>query len=79
MHYFVNVFPEAVLLTDYRLRDAWKNMGYTSELLEWPEQGQGYLPKPDIQCTFQWLDQGRNLIVLSHSPVGEQILDQIEW
>lgn len=37
MHYFVNVFPEAVRLTDYRLRDAWKNMGYTSELLEWPE------------------------------------------
>jgi phosphoenolpyruvate carboxylase len=37
MHYFVNVFPEAVRLTDQRLRDAWKTMGYTPELLEWPE------------------------------------------
>ncbi|NNK69530.1 MAG: phosphoenolpyruvate carboxylase, partial [Flavobacteriaceae bacterium] len=38
MHYFVNVFPEAVRLTDQRLHDAWTTLGYTPELLEWPEQ-----------------------------------------
>ena len=37
MHYFVNVFPEAVRLTDQRLQDAWTIQGYSSELLEWPE------------------------------------------
>jgi phosphoenolpyruvate carboxylase len=38
MHYFVNVFPEAVRLTDQRLQDAWTSLGYSPELLEWPEQ-----------------------------------------
>ncbi|NRB60459.1 MAG: phosphoenolpyruvate carboxylase [Winogradskyella sp.] len=38
MHYFVNVFPEAVQLSDQRIINAWKDQGYTPELLEWPEQ-----------------------------------------
>lgn len=38
MHYFVNVFPEAVRLTDQRLQHAWTTLGYSPELLEWPEQ-----------------------------------------
>lgn len=38
MHYFVKVFPEAVRLTDQRLRDAWSTMNFSSELMEWPEQ-----------------------------------------
>ncbi|OMP31333.1 phosphoenolpyruvate carboxylase [Mangrovimonas sp. DI 80] len=37
MHYFVNVFPEAVRLTDQRLQHAWTTMGYAPELLDWPE------------------------------------------
>ncbi|NNF34002.1 MAG: phosphoenolpyruvate carboxylase [Saprospiraceae bacterium] len=37
MHYFVNVFPEAVRLTDQRLKDAWKTMEFNEGLLEWPE------------------------------------------
>ncbi len=37
MHYFNNVFPDAVKLTDQRLQDAWKEMGFSPELLEWPE------------------------------------------
>ncbi len=38
MHYFVNVFPEAVRLTDQRLHDAWVATGFAPELLAWPEQ-----------------------------------------
>jgi phosphoenolpyruvate carboxylase len=37
MHYFVNVFPEVLRLTDQRLVDAWGAMGYSKELLAWPE------------------------------------------
>lgn len=37
MHYFSNVFPQAVKLTDQRLQDAWKEMEFSTELLEWPE------------------------------------------
>ncbi|MGB5203611.1 MAG: phosphoenolpyruvate carboxylase [Eudoraea sp.] len=38
MHYFVNVFPKVLHLTDQRLLDAWKYVGFSSELLEGPEQ-----------------------------------------
>ena len=38
MHYFVKAFPEALRLTDQRLRDAWTTLEYPQELLEWPEQ-----------------------------------------
>jgi len=38
MHYFVNVFPEALRLTDQRLLDAWEYMGFSPNLLERPEQ-----------------------------------------
>ncbi|MEM7660231.1 MAG: phosphoenolpyruvate carboxylase, partial [Bacteroidota bacterium] len=37
MHYFVNVFPEALRLTDQRLRDAWRDAGFREEWLQWPE------------------------------------------
>ena len=37
MHYFVNAFPEAVRLTDRRLQDAWTTMGFSPELVEFPE------------------------------------------
>ncbi|MCA0931410.1 phosphoenolpyruvate carboxylase [Lutimonas saemankumensis] len=37
MHYFENVFPEAVRLTDKRLSDAWARLEFSPELLQWPE------------------------------------------
>ena len=38
MHYFVNVFPKVLPLTDQRLLDAWKYAGFPTSLLEQPEQ-----------------------------------------
>ncbi|MEM8509275.1 MAG: phosphoenolpyruvate carboxylase [Bacteroidota bacterium] len=38
MHYFVNVFPKVLHITDQRLMDAWAYMGFSEALLEWPEQ-----------------------------------------
>ncbi len=38
LHYFAHVFPEAVRLTDQRLRNAWKASGFSPKLLEHPEQ-----------------------------------------
>lgn len=37
MHYFENAFPEALGLSDQRLRDAWRLMEFDPELLETPE------------------------------------------
>ncbi|WP_276388334.1 phosphoenolpyruvate carboxylase [Eudoraea chungangensis] len=38
MHYFVNVFPEALRLTDQRLIAAWRDAGFSEKQLENPEQ-----------------------------------------
>lgn len=37
MYYFDNVFPLAVKHTDMRLQNAWAAMGFSPDLLEWPE------------------------------------------
>lgn len=37
LYYFANVFPEALRLTDKRLKDAWTQLEFDKELLEWPE------------------------------------------
>jgi phosphoenolpyruvate carboxylase len=38
MHYFVQVFPRALRLTDQRLQNAWEAAGFDAKLLQWPEQ-----------------------------------------
>ncbi|MFY0672888.1 MAG: phosphoenolpyruvate carboxylase [Bacteroidia bacterium] len=38
MHYFTNVFPEVVHLTDKRLIQAWHTQGFDKDKLQWPEQ-----------------------------------------
>lgn len=38
MHYFINVFPNVLHLTDQRLLDAWEYVGFSTKLLERPEQ-----------------------------------------
>lgn len=38
LHYFKNVFPEAVKLSDQRLQEAWLEMGLSKDALQWPEQ-----------------------------------------
>ncbi len=37
MHYFVGTFPEAVRLTDQKLKNAWAEIGFSPDLLKWPE------------------------------------------
>ena len=38
MHYFENVFPEVLNITDDRLIHAWEEIGLSPELMQWPEQ-----------------------------------------
>lgn len=35
-------------------------------LIEWPEQGLGFLPTPDLVLTIDILDEGRNVCFLPH-------------
>ncbi|MHC8316477.1 tRNA (adenosine(37)-N6)-threonylcarbamoyltransferase complex ATPase subunit type 1 TsaE [Pseudomonas sp. LB3P31] len=40
-------------------------------LIEWPEKGAGFLPKPDLTITIGPQDSGRSLKILSQSSRGE--------
>ncbi|WP_223545715.1 tRNA (adenosine(37)-N6)-threonylcarbamoyltransferase complex ATPase subunit type 1 TsaE [Pseudomonas sp. A-B-19] len=40
-------------------------------LIEWPEKGAGFLPKPDLTITISPQDSGRSLNILSQGSRGE--------
>lgn len=40
-------------------------------LVEWPERGQGFLPKPDLDITITPRADGRDLRLTSHGAYGE--------
>jgi tRNA threonylcarbamoyladenosine biosynthesis protein TsaE len=47
-------------------------------LVEWPQQGAGVLPPPDLALTLTWRDQGREAELVAQSPLGQQWVEQIE-
>ncbi|ANI52264.1 MULTISPECIES: tRNA (adenosine(37)-N6)-threonylcarbamoyltransferase complex ATPase subunit type 1 TsaE [Pseudomonas] len=40
-------------------------------LIEWPDKGAGFLPKPDLTITISPQDSGRSLTILSQGSRGE--------
>jgi len=40
-------------------------------LIEWPDKGAGFLPKPDLTITIGPQDSGRSLKILAQGPRGE--------
>jgi tRNA threonylcarbamoyladenosine biosynthesis protein TsaE len=67
----------------YRLTDAeeleWIGIrdllgGETLCLVEWPEQGAGILPEPDLHIYLRAQDNGRLIRIESSTPCGEQVL-----
>ncbi|WP_085725340.1 tRNA (adenosine(37)-N6)-threonylcarbamoyltransferase complex ATPase subunit type 1 TsaE [Pseudomonas sp. R37(2017)] len=40
-------------------------------LIEWPDKGEGFLPKPDLTITISPQDSGRSLTILSQGSRGE--------
>jgi tRNA threonylcarbamoyladenosine biosynthesis protein TsaE len=46
-------------------------------LLEWPEQGQGYLPEPDLDIHLTYLDAQRQVTISAGTAAGRAILDAI--
>ena len=43
-------------------------------LVEWPEQGQGYLPEPDLDITLVYADEQRQVDLLARNATGAKIL-----
>ncbi len=47
-------------------------------LVEWPEQGQGWLPAPDLDITLSYAGTQRTLQVSAGSPEGQTILEALQ-
>ncbi|MFN3919854.1 MAG: tRNA (adenosine(37)-N6)-threonylcarbamoyltransferase complex ATPase subunit type 1 TsaE [Methylohalobius sp.] len=45
--------------------------------IEWPEKGEGFLPKADLAIRLQPEKEGRRLELEARSPRGERIFDKI--
>jgi len=46
-------------------------------LVEWPQQGSGILPFPDIELHLQYHGEGRQALIQAVSVYGEQLLEHI--
>ena len=47
-------------------------------LVEWPQQGSGVLPEPDLALTLRYVDSAREAEINAVSAVGETLLQQFQ-
>lgn len=43
-------------------------------IIEWPKRGSGYLPKPDLNITLDYQNNGRQALITAYTPSGEHLL-----
>ena len=46
-------------------------------LIEWPENGSGYLPNPDLEVKLNYQNQSRIAVIQGYSDKGRQICEQL--
>ena len=46
-------------------------------IIEWPEKGSGYLPKPDLYIHLKYQNHSRIAAISSASPIGDRISEQL--
>ena len=42
--------------------------------VEWPQQGAGVLPEPDLSLTLSYVSRAREAKLEAHSPLGERLV-----
>ncbi|MEB5972956.1 tRNA (adenosine(37)-N6)-threonylcarbamoyltransferase complex ATPase subunit type 1 TsaE [Pantoea dispersa] len=47
-------------------------------LVEWPQQGAGVLPEPDLALTLRYVANAREAEISAHSPLGNTLLQQFQ-
>ncbi len=48
-------------------------------LIEWPEQGEGFLPVPDVSCHISMQENSREIKLRAQSIEGETILQRLQY
>ncbi len=46
-------------------------------LIEWPENGERFLPPPDLSCYIEPKEEGRELKISAQTPCGQDILKRL--
>lgn len=46
-------------------------------LVEWPEQGQGALPEPDLLIRIRYLEDGRELVIEAETDSGARLMEKL--
>lgn len=46
-------------------------------LVEWPQRGEGWLAKPDLEISLKYQEDGRKLELLSHTDKGKLLRENI--
>jgi len=49
----------------------------TINLIEWPEQGEGWLPEMDLWIKIEHLAEGRNVVISGNTKLGNRILEEL--
>lgn len=47
-------------------------------LIEWPEQGEGWLPEADIEVTLHYQEESRVADIVAHSETGQKVLSGLK-
>ncbi|MCZ4060085.1 tRNA (adenosine(37)-N6)-threonylcarbamoyltransferase complex ATPase subunit type 1 TsaE [Pantoea sp. LMR881] len=47
-------------------------------LVEWPQQGAGVLPPPDLALTLRYVGEAREAELMAQSPLGQTWIEQID-
>ena len=46
-------------------------------LVEWPQRGEGWLTKADLEITLEYQPEGRNVLLKSHTDKGKLLSDEL--
>jgi len=46
-------------------------------LVEWPQRGEGWLAKPDLEITLEYQDDGRKIRLRPHSEKGKRLSENL--
>lgn len=74
-HFDLYRLTTAAALKDIGLQDYFS--ASTICLIEWPENGQPFLPSPDLACYIDFAPTGRHLCFQPHSAQGSQIFQHL--